>query len=478
MSLNRTHLTQYEQLAEQVTDQIRDGLYRPGERLPSVRDMARREALSLTTVASAYGLLEQRRLVESRPRSGYFVRLMSSAALEPPRSCNVPAHPLPVASSQLMVDTLSVAHSDGVNLLTAYPHCEENVHTSLKRAFVRTAKHGHYLRLGYGPLEGELELRRQVARQALDYCVSTTADDIIMTAGCQEAITLALQALTNPGDVIAVESPCYPGFVQMIATFGLHAVQIPADPDTGLDLDALETALTRWPVRLVLAVPTFSNPLGGSMPPEHRKRLVSLLNMHDLPLIEDNIYADLAFDHHYRAAVKAFDTEKRVILCGSLSKSLDPKFRTGWIIPGCYYSEVLHQKYVSTLGMPTMAQLALANWLDGTAFQRHLRRAREGYAHRHAQLCEWVHQEFPTGTRVSRPAGGLALWLELPGSADTTQLFYEAREAGIHFSPGELFATDSRFRHCLRLIFAQPWTTERRRAIRWLGDACKRQLDG
>ncbi|TGG91694.1 PLP-dependent aminotransferase family protein [Natronospirillum operosum] len=461
----------YEGLAERVQQQIQQGLFQPGERLPSVRKLAERESVSVSTVLAAYERLERLRLIEARPKSGYFVLHQAREQLSEPSICSPPARPVPAHISPLMMDLIDTRKRGRLNFSTAMPAQDTNIGRTLRRTFARLSREGKFLHNGgYGALDGAEPLRRQIALRSLDAGLTVSADDIIVTVGCQNAISLALRVATRPGDVVAVESPCYLGFLQMIEAYGLKAIEIPSHPSDGLSLEALQLALEQWPIRTLISVPSFSNPLGSCMPTAKRRALVDLLGKYDLTMIEDDIYGEMSFFTGQRpTAVKAFDRDGRVMLCSSLSKSIDPQLRVGWIMPGRHYNEVLHQKYITTLSLPELPQLAAAELMAGGQYDRHLRHCRELYCSRLAELTDLVAEHFPPETKAARPQGGIGLWLELPRHVDATRLYYRAREHDFAFSPGELFAVDNRYQHCLRIIFAQPWTDERKQAIAQLG---------
>lgn len=463
-------LALYEQLADKVAEHIQAGLYQPGERLPSVRRLSERESVSISTVLAAYELLEQRRLLEARPKSGYFVLPQANERFAEPQVCCQPSRPVPAHISRLMMDIINAGPQTQNSFSCAVPARDTPIVRQLQRTFGEIARSRQYLNMGYGPHDGMPELRKQIALRSLDAGLTVSADDIIVTLGCQQALSLALRVLTKPGDVVAIESPCYQSFIQMIEAYGLQAIEIPAHPGEGMSLEALQLAMTQWPVRVVVAVPTYSNPLGSCMPQSRRRQLVQLLNDNDAYLIEDEVYSELSFYHHQRAvAVKAHDTEGRVLTCSSLSKTVDPQLRIGWIMPGRFYSEIMHQKYISTLSLPALPQLAAAQIMARGHYDRHIRYVRDLYSSRMSELVDLVAAHFPAQTRISRPQGGLSLWLELPREVDTTRLYYRAREHSITFSPGELFAMDHRYQHCMRIIFSQEWTDSRRQALAQLG---------
>ncbi len=467
----------YARLANQLTDQIREGIFEVGEKMPSVRQLASREEVSIATVTSAYGLLEERGWVEVKAKSGYYVKRRSEDRLAAPQPCRARPKPRPATTSQLVMEVQrEAAANSGVSMSSAIPALDFPIINTVKKLYTQLARTQQYLGVGYGTPEGYYELRQQIARRAVDAGIFVSPDAIVTTAGCQNALALCLRAVTKPGDIVAVESPSYYGLLQMIEASGLKAIEIPAHSDTGISLEALQLALKQWPIKAVLSIATFSNPLGCSIPDERKAQLVELLVKHDLPLIEDDIYGDLYFGDKRSKTIKAFDPDGRVMLCSSLSKTVDPQLRVGWMMPGRYFEEVMYHKFINSISSPTLPQMVTAELLGQGAYDRHLRQARETYRQRFGQLVDLINCYFPEETRLSRPKGGLVAWIELPKQVDTTALYHRGHEQGISIAPGELFSISGQYRNCFRLSFAQGWAQEREVALRTLGEWIKEEL--
>ena len=460
----------YAQLAEQLTEQIREGVFQVGDRMPSVRELSRREDVSISTVTTAYGLLEERGWVEARPKSGYYVRRRQEDTLAVPRQIRTNPKPRPATTSQLVMEVQrEAAARKGISLSAAIPSLDFPIVKHLQRTFTQISRTSRYLGVGYDSPEGLPELRQQIARRAVDAGIFISPEALVTTAGCQNAMALCLRVLTQPGDIVAVESPCYYGLLQMIETFGLKAIEIPAHHETGLSLEALQLALEKWPIKAILSVSTFSNPLGSTIPDERKQALVELLVRYDVPMVEDDIYGDLYFGDRRPKAVKAFDPDGRILLCSSLSKTIDPQLRVGWVMPGRYFEEVVHRKFINFIALPSIQQMVTAEVLAQGIYERHLRQARETYRQRYLRLLDLVAEYFPQETRISRPQGGLVAWFELPSKVNTTELYHRGHAENILIAPGELFSVTGQYRHCFRLNYAQGWTPEREEAIRKLG---------
>src|SRR5690554_4466576 len=295
----------YAQLAERVTEQIRQGSVQTGERLPSVRKMAEREAVSISTVMAAYGFLEQQGWIEARPKSGYFVKKRAADTLQKPSVIRAKPKPRPATVSQLMMDVRRARVAEHGNFSRSFPALDLPIVQQIKRTYARLSRTRSYVGVGYDSLEGLPELRQQIARRAVDSGIFVSPEAVISTSGCQNAMALCLRVLTQPGDIVAVESPCYYGLLQVIEAFGLKAIEIPAHPETGMSIEALQLALAKWPIKVILSVPTFSNPLGCDMPMSRREELMTLLERYDIPMIEDDIYGDLNFGERRTKAVKS-----------------------------------------------------------------------------------------------------------------------------------------------------------------------------
>lgn len=460
----------YARLADKMANQIRSGAIPVGGRIPSIRQLSAQENVSISTVMAAYSVLEAQGWVEVRPKSGYYVRRRAREPLAIPDASEIQSRPILATTSQLVMDVLrDGAKPHAISFSRATPALDFPIIHHVQKTYARIARNGRHIGIDYRSTEGPYALRQQIARHAVDAGVAVSPDSIVTTAGSLNAMGLCVQVLTKPGDVVAVESPCYYGILQLVEAHGLKAVEIPVHPETGMSLEALRLAMEQWPLKAVVTVSSFSNPLGCSIPDERKKALVSLLEQYEVPLIEDDVYGDLYFGERRTSAVKAFDTRGWVLLCSSLSKTIDTQIRVGWILAGQYYEEILHRKFVSMLSTPILPELVCAEVLGQGIYERHLRQAREAYRQRYLRLVDLVSEHFPPVTKISRPQGGIVAWLELPMSVDATKLYHYCKDHDVLIAPGEIFSFNNQYRHCFRLNYAPRWTPERERAIHRLG---------
>jgi DNA-binding transcriptional MocR family regulator len=316
---------------------------------------------------------------------------------------------------------------------------------------------------------GDQALRRQIAFYVRDWGVNVKPDEIVITNGCIEALNLCLRAVAKSGDVIALESPTYFGLLEVIESLGMKALEIPSHPRDGISVEALEGAIERSRVSACILMPTVSNPLGSTMSDGAKKHLLEMLGKHRVPIIEDAIYNALHFDSAQPYAAKAYDTDGNVMLCSSFSKTFAPGFRVGWAIPGRYRDRVLSLKFSTSMGVSELLQAVAAEFLVGGSHHRLLRKLRRAYATQLKQYTEAVTHSFPKATKISRPTGGYVLWIVMPESVNSIDLYEEALKRGIGITPGEMFSATGRYRNCIRLNCGIPWSNKVALAIQQLG---------
>lgn len=458
----------YARIASRYAKAIQDGTYSAGDRLPSVRVICREEGVSISTAVQALAHLEALGAAEARPRSGFFVR---PRAVAPPPSTPRAAPGATEVTVGVLVQEVYRAARDPrlVPLGAGAPAPPLLPVRALARAMSAVARRARAGGVEYEMPPGLLELRRAVAQRMVSYGCEVGPDDLVITNGATEAIHLALLAVTSPGDTIAVETPAFFGTLLTIESLGLRVVEVPSLPGTGLDVSALEQALSRERLTAVVAVPNIGNPLGGLMPDEEKARLVRLLAAHRVPLIEDDVYGDLAFGERRPRPAKAWDRDGRVILCGSFSKSLAPGFRVGFVAAGRYHDAVERLKFATNVATPTLTQRAVATFLRSGSYDRHLRSIRARLDEIVIRTTAAVTNRFPAGTRVSRPRGGCFLWVELPPENDALELHARALRAGVAIVPGHVFSATHTHRSCIRLACCEPWSARTAGAIATIG---------
>ena len=458
----------YEQVADLVAGQIADGVYPSGHRIPSVRRLREQHGVSVTTAVEACRLLEARGLVRSRPRSGYFVERQSRDDRLDPGAPVPSMRARRVDAALSMKLNLGIGNPQRPTLGAAVQGPELMAIATLNRLLGQALRTQPTVCHSYDAPPGSPVLRRAIAQHGLDAGYAVSPDDVVITSGAKEAVYLSIRAVTRPGDTVAIESPAYYALLEVLASLERRVVEVPTNPRRGIDLAALAKVLARQPIAAVALVSNYSNPSGSCMADDDKRALVDLLDGHDVPLVEDDVYGDLVFDGPRPKAIKAFDTAGRVLYCGSFSKTVSPGMRMGWAIPGRYQDVLEHLKLVVNQASPTAPQVAMAGFVESGGFDRHLRRIRRMYAEQMAQVIDAVDRHLPDGTRRTDPRGGHVLWIQVPG-LDSLDLYDRAAAEGIHIAPGPLFSSSGGYRDHLRLNTGFPWTEQTETQIALLG---------
>lgn len=460
----------YQELADDLAGLIRHGTLRAGDRIPSIRQLCRERRVSPATATRAYEALERRGLVETRPRSGYYVsKTWHQSPLEPR-----PSQPSP-ASTQVDVSELvfqileAIRNRDVVPLGSAFPSPLLFPWTKLSRYLGSSARNMDPWMTVESLPPGSNELRRQIAKRYLRFGMRVPADEIVITSGALEALNLSLQTVARPGDTIAIESPAFYACLQAIETAGMRAVEIPTDPRDGIDIAALATAIDKHHIRACWFMTNFSNPTGATLPIEKKRELMRLLAERDIPLIEDDVYVELHFGDEHPKPAKAFDEKGLVLNCGSFAKCLAPGYRLGWVAAGRFAKDLQRRKITSSLATSLPIQNAIAQMLRQGGYEAHLAKLRGALKTQQLELLKLLRRHLPEGYRVTTPDGGYFLWIELPEGIDALEVHRLALARNISVAPGPMFSARREFRNCIRLNCGHPWTPQFDRAIAELG---------
>ena len=460
----------YEKFADDIAELIRSGVLAPNERVPSVRHASRTYGVSPATVFKAYYLLEDRGMIQARERSGYFVREQARQPLSEPGIGPRRDAATEVGVSELVFSVLSsLKDPTTVPFGSAFPSPDLFPLGRLARSMGQSLKALSPHAVIADMTAGNPDLRRQIA---LRYGISGVAlepDELVITTGAMEALNLCMQAVTEPGDLVAIEAPAFYATLQVLERLKLKAVEVPVHPREGIDLEVLADSLQRLPIKACWFMSSFQNPLGASMADAKKQRLCELLKQHRVPMIEDDVYAELYYGTQPPRPVKSFDTQGLVMHCGSFSKSLAPGYRVGWVAAGRFAEKVSQLKLMTTISPSVPAQAAIADYLQHGGYDRHLRKLRHCLETQQGNMLASAARHFPAQTKVTRPQGGYFLWFEFPRQVDTLKLFKQALEKGVSLAPGPIFSADRGFGHCARLNHGHPWDERSEQAMALLG---------
>ena len=467
----------YQQVAERIEKLIGDRVLGAGDKLLSVRMLSKEQGISMSTAFQAYSFLENKGIIEARPKSGYYVRFI------PEELHHLPQQDVTLEEARrVSVDeTITAIHKNLTNdsiiqFSCAAPSLELLPQAKLNKAMMYALRHSKGSCLPYENIQGNEFLRKQIARFAFNWGGSVNEDDIVITAGCMEAMAFALRAVTKPGDTVAIECPTYFGIFHAMQNLGLNVLEIPTDPEHGVNLEYLAKAIDKFRIKACLFVTNFNNPIGSCMSDEKKKQLVDLLARHEIPLIEDDIYGEMYFGKKRPRTCKTFDKKGLVLLCSSVSKSLAPGYRVGWVIPGRFKEKVMKLKLVQNISTASPTQAAIAQFMEAGRFELHLRKLRKSL---HTQCLRYLHaiaDYFPAGTKVTRPQGGYVLWIALNKKINALDVYQQAIKHNISIVPGQVYSTDARFINYIRISFGRPYDSEVERGIKTLGQLIKRMM--
>ncbi|CAM2154595.1 GntR family transcriptional regulator [Pararobbsia alpina] len=469
----------YERLAEHYRRIIASGTLLPGDRMPSVRALMDRHRVSLSTAIQTFRRLEDTGWLSAKPRAGYFVQRPSAlklAKVPEPEVTTLPSEARYVGLHERISRVLEYAQSfpDALNLGGATAAAELYPADPLQALMRKRLRLRPTLLTEIGVDTGASEFRQAVARRALSNGVTVSPDEIISTTGGVEGVNLALRAVAQRGDTIAIESPAFFGLLQILESLGLRALEIPTSPTTGLSVEALDIALNAYEnVKALVVVPNLQNPLGCVMPDDRKAQLVALCKQHGVAVIEDDPYLDLVEGPERPKPVKAWDRDGNVIYCASLNKVLAPGMRLGWIAGGRWQARIKMLKFAQSRHNETLPQLVAAEFISSGDFDRHLHRLRARLSDQREATCDAIARYFPSGTRMSPPSGGLLLWVELPEGTPSESLYQAALADGIRIAPGTIFSNSDRFGSFIRLSCPKPFDRDLDDAMRRLGQLAR-----
>lgn len=470
-------LFRYEQVMNRVEAIIEGLALKPGDKLPSVRKVSDELNVSAKTVLQAYGLLEAKGLIVSRQRSGYFINSFAKDARAIEVSAKIIPLPAVVTLNTMATTMMKNAREKGIVNFSMLAPANELLPVSRLNKAVNAAITGQGVdNYQYSMVTGHPRLLKQIARHTFEWPCSLAVDEILITNGCMEAINLCLDAVAKPGDIIAVESPTYHGILESLEIRGLKVVEIGMDETTGLRLDELSAALSRYKITACVFMPSCHHPMGCSMPEESKKKLVKMLGEQNIPLIEDDVLGELYFAKDRPLPAKAYDEYDNVMYCSSFSKTLVPGFRIGWVSGGRYHAAVRKLKWAANISTTGLLQDALGYYLESGRYQEHLNKLRFELLENLTRYLSAINRYFPQPIGASVPAGGLSLWIALPGNIDTLELQRKVLEHGIGICPGHIFAASPTYNNYVRINYGARWSPRIDKALKKVGSMLTRML--
>ena len=323
--------------------------------------------------------------------------------------------------------------------------------------------------VSYGPVNGDPKLRLSLACRYQEQGVLVNHDDLIITNGAQEALSIALQCVAERGDVIAVESPCYFGLIELIESLGMKALEVYTSPEDGVCVPELASVIKQHSVKACLFSTAINNPLGSMMTDAQRKNMVELLEANNIPLIEDEVYSDLYFTERRPTSAQLYSEKGLVLTCSSFSKTAAPGYRVGWLLPGLFEEKAKRIKRAQSCSTPMLQQWTLTDYLMSGEYDRHLQVLRKTLRYNCERMRALIAQHFPEQVCISKPQGGSVIWVRCRSHVDTSQFFSQAITQGVSFAPGEIFSPSGKYKNYMRISFGVQWCERIDEAIQTLG---------
>ncbi|MEM1134957.1 MAG: PLP-dependent aminotransferase family protein [Bacteroidota bacterium] len=466
----------HELVAEQFIELIEGGEIKAGDKLPSLRTLSKQQGISLMTVYHAISTLEGLGYVVSRPKSGYYAR-------KPLKKNDFSANKIfKKKKDGKRIDELvqrvygKMDSENMIYLSMNVPATSLLPETKLKKSLLYINRRKSNTGLQYGPITGVAELSKQIAILMGHSGINVYSDELIITAGCMEAINLAISACTKPGDKILIESPTYFGIFQAIISQGRVPVEVETDYNNGIVVRSLYKAVEIHKPKACILIASYSSPLGATIPDDMKKEIVGYLAKQEVTLIENDIYGELYYGKQRTRACKSFDQTDSVIYCSSFSKSLAPGYRVGWIQPGKYYNKVFQAKLHQSVTTSNLTQEILAHFLKNGRYDLHLKRMRKQLHTQSLKYQQAITHFFPNDTAVTKPEGGFVLWVELNRTINTLKLYDKAIDHGISFAPGQLFSLEKDLHNYLRISIGQPYSASIEKALEKLGKLIQQEI--
>jgi DNA-binding transcriptional MocR family regulator len=459
----------YISIAKDVERAITEGVYKVGDRLPSVRQICQKYGVNASTVVRAYGELELLDVVEPRARSGYFVKHKSLINNILPSVKKQDTKVYEVEIVQILKKlTQAKTTQNIVSLTSSIPEGHLIPQKKIARIIRQITANELEKTLMYDSMAGLPELRQAIAKYYLNANLTVKTDDILITNGCLEAINLCLRATVKSGDTIALSLPCYYGILRAIQEFNLKVIELPRNTE-GFDVEHLKTLISDKNIKAIVCLSNFNNPDGLSISDKNKKEMAQLSAQLKRPIIEDDIYTDLHFSENRPLSIKAFDKAGWVMLCSSFSKILAPGLRVGWVIGGRFTPQLENLKFTGNYSVPVFNQLIISYLMDNNGLERHLKTMRQTLVKQYFLYRNCIEKNFPKTIRMSDPKGGFVLWLELPKSIDVLKLYNQSLEKGVAFSIGQLYAPSKNYAQFIRISFSKKWDIDTEKALIKLG---------
>lgn len=461
----------YQQVIDFIERQQKSGALLPGDKLPSLRKLSGQFEISVPTVKQAYIELERQGRVCARPQSGYYLTAQQARTLKPRPANWSRCAPTTVECRSLIEQVHEAVHlPDTVALGISNPIQANPPDKTLARLMRSVISKVAEKAVSYGPVTGDAKLRMQLAFRYQDQGVAVSPEEVVITNGAQEALSIALQCVAQRGDIIAIESPCFFGLIELIETLGMKALEVYTCTEDGVCLDGLTEALQQHSIKACLFSTAINNPLGSMKTDAQRQGIVSLLEQHNIPLIEDDVYSELYFSEKKPKPAQLYSEKGLVMTCSSFSKTAAPGYRIGWLLPGKYEEQAKRIKRAQSCSTPMLQQWTLNEYVQSGDYDRHLCVLRKKLIYNCERMRALIAEHFPSEVCISKPQGGSVLWVRCQSHVNTSEFFQQALEQGVSFAPGIIFSPSGKYANYMRISYGVQWNEKVENAVKTLGE--------
>ncbi|MFT3822603.1 MAG: PLP-dependent aminotransferase family protein [Chitinophagaceae bacterium] len=459
----------FEVFTSVIEKNIREGIFKPGHKLPSVRELKEQYQTSTSTIQNGYEHLIILGLVESVPKSGYYVSNSRETLNPGMKSRHKPVVRDAIFKQHLGLTTSLQAGRKFSEFNVAAPGDLLIPQKLLLRTMQQVIREQGTGLLRYYPSNGSAQLKNNIVKRAAAYQAIINPDELLITDGALQALYIALASVCNAGDIVAVESPCVFSVLEVIRVLNLKIIEVPVTPYTGFDVDFFKKACHDNIVKAAIITPNFHNPTGSLLANEQKLALLSVAHQYNVALIENDIYGDLYFHGQRPSTLKSYDESGLVLSYSSYAKTLAPGIRLGWLAAGKFMQRAEQVRFALGSTVSPLYQETVNRLLSSSSYDRHVRAFRMQLAKNAYFAINLLADSFPGKTSILMPAGGYNTWVKMPDNTDMDQFYAACNKIGVRFTPGYTFSFSKAFDKHFRVVFADKFSPKRVAAIKLAG---------
>lgn len=440
-------VARYIQLADRIIADIENELLEHAQRMPSIRKFSQLYDISITTSLNCYQRLEDLGWLQAKAQSGYYVTKPLGKNLSPefPTFDSIVSEPQSFKENNIASSSPFYISQFSAELLPV---------TVLEQCFRRANKYNLSSVNLYPEYQGQKALREVLAKHFSELYFNLSAEKLVITNGCIDAIRTAIEVTTKVGDTVAISSPCFIGLIELLANMGRLVIEI-SFQQAELGMQQLENHMKQGRIDACLFSANHINPQGNCLSSKQKEKLAGLAESYKVPIIEDDVYLELNYRDPTPLPIKHWDKSGWVLWCHSVSKTIGPGYRIGWCEPGRYFKQYLVQRSVQYFGINIFVQSAIMEFYYSGQYLKHIKNLRLKISQHLYSYSKVLLEHLPTNTRLSSPQGGLVLWVQIPG-LDSNKLLAAAAKQNIHFRTGSEFSTLGLYQDCFRINFGWP----------------------